>query len=78
MSQEGVEKFLGRLLTDDAFRQRTANSPADACREEGYALSVEELQAIKGEDFARIDMVAQQLDSRIKRFGLPKADNGSR
>ncbi len=75
MSQEGVEKFLGRLLTDDAFRHRAVSSPADACRLEGYALSVEELQAIRREDLARLAIVAQQLDSRIKRFGLPKADN---
>ncbi|GLI37446.1 Franean1_4349 family RiPP [Geobacter hydrogenophilus] len=68
MSQEGVEKFLGRLLTDDAFRHRAESSPADACRLEGYTLSVEELQAIRGEDFARIDSIARLLDSRIKRF----------
>lgn len=68
MSQEGVEKFLGRLLTDDVFRQKAAKSPADACRDEGYVLSAEELAAIRGEDLTRFSLVSQQLDSRIKRF----------
>ena len=68
MSQEAVERFLGRLLTDDAFRQRAASSLVDASRKEGYLLSSEELAAIGKEDIKRLDPVAEQLDSRIKRF----------
>jgi hypothetical protein len=73
MSQEAVEKFLGRLLTDHAFRQKAAKSAAAACREQGYILSGEELRAISGEDFARLATVAEHLDSRIKRFSRSAA-----
>jgi hypothetical protein len=68
MSQDAMERFLGRLLTDDAFRQRAAKALAEACREEGYSLSSGELLAISRDDFARLNEVAQQLDSSIKRF----------
>ena len=68
MSQEAVERFLGRLLTDDEFRKRATTALADACREEGYSLSHEELRAIGPEDFERMKSVAEELDSSIKRF----------
>jgi hypothetical protein len=68
MSQEALERFLGRLLTDDAFRLRAASALSAACREEGYHLSDEELRAIRREDFARFDAVSELLDSSIKRF----------
>lgn len=68
MSQDAMERFLGRLLTDDAFRQRAAQALAETCREEGYSLSSGELLAIRPDDFARLNEVAQQLDSSIKRF----------
>lgn len=68
MSQEVVEKVLGRLLTDGAFRLQAAKSLAAACRKEGFLLSDEELRAIRPEDLARLEMVAEHLDSSIKRF----------
>lgn len=68
MSQEVVERVLGRLLTDGAFRLRAAKSLADACRKEGFLLSDEELRAIRPEDLTRLEMVAEHLDSSIKRF----------
>lgn len=58
MSQEEVEKFLGRLLTEDVFRQKAAKTPVDACRNEGYVLSAEELAAIRGEDSTRFSLAA--------------------
>lgn len=68
MSQEALERFLGRLLTDEAFRQRAGESFDAVCREEGYTVSGEELAAISPEDLARLDLVAEKLDSSIKRF----------
>jgi hypothetical protein len=68
MSQDAVERFLGRLLTDNAFRRKAAKSLAAACSEQGYLLSGEELRAITREDLARFEAVSDQLDSRIKRF----------
>jgi hypothetical protein len=68
MSQEMVERFLGRLLTDDSYRQLALRSVSDACSEAGYRLSAEELMAITRGDLVRIELIAERLDHTIKRF----------
>ncbi len=68
MSQEGVERFLGRLLTDDQFLQQATISITEAAVAAGYPLSYAELQAIRPEDLARLTAVSTQLDDTIKRF----------
>lgn len=68
MSQEMVEKLLGRLLTDDLFRHRAVQSLADSCREEGFSLSCEELESIRQEDLVLLEWVAIRLDKNIRRF----------
>lgn len=68
MSQEAVERFLGRLLTDDAFRKRAQESIESASREAGFDLNASELVAISLDDIIRLDMVSQELDKGIKRF----------
>lgn len=70
MSQEAVEKTLGRMLTDDIFRYRTKGCLYTACREEGYLLSDEELRMVQGLDLLQLGNVAEGLDSGIKRFGI--------
>jgi len=68
MSQEGVERFLGRLLTDDQFLQQATISITEAAVAAGYPLSYAEQQAIRPEDLARLTAVSTQLDETIKRF----------
>ena len=68
MSQEAVERVLGRLLTDDDFRKRALMGLAAACRAEGYPLTEEELSAIKPQDLQCMDTLAVVLDPSIKRF----------
>lgn len=68
MSQDGVERLLGRLLTDKRFLQQATESIAVAAFKEGYSLSKAELQAIKPDDLARLRVIARQLDDTIKRF----------
>ncbi len=68
MSQDALERLLGRLLTDDRFRSRATSSLAAACQQEGYRLTPEELRMITPEDLIRLDMVALRLDSGIKRY----------
>jgi hypothetical protein len=68
MSQEGVERFLGRLMTDHRFLKLGLRSVPAACRETGFDLSDEELLSIRREDLVRIELIAERLDSRIKRF----------
>lgn len=68
MSQEAVEQFLGRLVTDDRFRRRAMVALEDLLREEGFRLSEKEQEAIKLEDLIRLEMVAARLDTTLKRF----------
>jgi hypothetical protein len=68
MTQESVEKVLGRMLTDDIFRNRVKESLNEACLEEGYLLSEEESRMVGRLDLLKIDSVARSLDSGIKRF----------
>ncbi len=68
MSQEAVERFLGRLLTDDAFRRRAQESIESTSREAGFDLNASELVAISRDDIIRLDMVSHELDKSIKRF----------
>jgi hypothetical protein len=67
MSQEDVEKLLGRLLTDDLMRQRATIQLTAICEEEGYCLTVDEIKKIKPEDIARLAMVSSWMDTGIKR-----------
>src|ERR1035438_8086591 len=51
MSQVEVERFLGRLLTDDVFRTRARRSlPAAVCRE-GFGLTDQEVSLLGTTDF---------------------------
>ena len=68
MSQEAVEQFLGRLVTDDRFRRRAMVALENLLEEEGFQLSEKEQQAIKLEDLIRLEMVAARLDTSLKRF----------
>lgn len=77
MTQESVEKVLGRLLTDDIFRNRARESLNRACLEEGYLLSDEESRMVGRLDLVQIDSVAGSLDSGIKRFAVWRKHNGT-
>jgi len=77
MTQESVEKVLGRLLTDDIFRSRASEGLNEACLEEGYLLSDEESRMMGRLDLLQIDAVAGSLDSGIKRFAVRRTHSGS-
>lgn len=67
MSQDAVEKLLGRMLTDDQFRRRTSQNLVAACREQGYLLDDEELELVSKFDSTVLSPAAKILDGGIKR-----------
>lgn len=67
MSQDAVERFLGRLITDDAFRVRAASALDEAAGREGIALSAEERNLLRCIDFDLFSSLAETIDGCIKR-----------
>lgn len=77
MSQQAVERAIGKLVTDEAFRERFAMDPAGASLEAGLALSSIELAAlvhIPGEVLAQL---AGRLDDRIRRLAGSVCGSGA-
>lgn len=68
MTQEAVERLLGRMLTDDGFRYAAVRSMKAAAAAEGYMLSAEELEALRTGGLQQLELVAAQLNRSIKRF----------
>ncbi len=67
MSQEAVEKVLGRLLTDDQFRQYAAVSLEEVCIQQGYPLSPAELKLLSKMDLGLLVQAAEGVDSCLRR-----------
>ncbi len=55
MSQAQVEAIIERWMTDADFRTRMRQSPLETAREEGFALSEEEKQALQRLDLSSSD-----------------------
>ena len=71
MSQNAVERTLGKLATDEEFRARFFENPAAAAWEAGLQLSHLELEALSGLPRASIARFSRSLDGRIRRLCLP-------
>lgn len=67
MSQIEVERFLGRIITDEVFRTRAACSLPSVCFHEGITLSKEEVSLLNQIDYALFGLVAESLDDSIRR-----------
>jgi hypothetical protein len=71
MSQRGVERVIGRLVTDEEFRRRFAEDPAEilqaavAC---GVELTSLEMQALAFIDPLLLARLAENLDPRIQKI----------
>ncbi len=72
MAQESVEKFLGRLITDDDFREFIKNSFNKACLEYGYTLTPAEQKIMQSIDFDSFIYLSNSIDRGIKRYGGDK------
>ena len=74
MSQEAVERVLGRLITDERFRRLAADSLEAACLQEGYRLSPAELRLLSGLDLQHITEFARRLNPGLCRAGIKSED----
>lgn len=70
MSQGAVEKALGKLVTDESFRERFFRDPSSASFYAGLELSREELNALSRLPKKALDRFSQWLDDRICRLPL--------
>jgi hypothetical protein len=70
MSQHDVERTLGRLLTDDGFRQQFFVSPERACLALGVRLAPYELEAVLRVPRGHLADIAAELDDRIRRLHI--------
>jgi hypothetical protein len=70
MSQHAVERTLGKLLTDESFRERFFASPQVAARQAGLRVSDIELAALSGLSRRALCSLSASLDPRICRLCL--------
>jgi len=68
MSQQAVERTLGKLLTDESFRERFLTAPRVAALQAGLRLSDIELTALSGLSRAALCSFSASLDPRICRL----------
>jgi hypothetical protein len=71
MSQRSVERVIGRLVTDEAFRRRFAQEPDAVLRElaeeYGLELTLCERSALRAIDAARLERLADAIDPRLQK-----------
>jgi hypothetical protein len=67
MSQEAVERLLGRLITDERFRLGAAASLEAACVREGFRLSPAELRLLTALDLLQVAAFAGRMDPGLCR-----------
>ena len=70
MSQEAVERILGRMITDERFRRQAVNSLEAASLQEGYHLNPTELRLLSGLELHCITELAGRLNPGLCRAGL--------
>ena len=69
MTQECVEQFIGRLLTDDTFRAALPERFQQLCREAGLNLTEHKRAALQTLDLPRFAKLAGEIDTSLRRFG---------
>ncbi|HSB73324.1 MAG TPA: Franean1_4349 family RiPP [Candidatus Methylomirabilis sp.] len=73
MSQRAVERILGRLVTDEGFRERFFTDPDGACLQIGEDLSRQELDALRRIPHRALTDFSGRLDDRICRLHVAPA-----
>lgn len=70
MSQRDVERVLGRLVTDEGFREEFFGNPKSAVLRAGLDLSGEELAALSRTPRAGLAALGARVDGRICRLHI--------
>lgn len=81
MSHRHLEVVIGRLVTDEAFRRRFVEQPAewsDELAAAGLELSGAELAALRRTDRAAWLAIADAIDPRLQKASLKPVDRGPR
>ena len=73
MSQRGVERVLGRLVTDETFRSQLFQDAWIAFVPYAPDLTSEELDALRHVPRPALEALCAVLDDRICRLNLPAA-----
>ena len=76
MSQRDVEWTLGRLLTDEGFRDDFFLEPARACLTLGIQLTPHEVEALLRIPRSTFAVLGARLDDRICRFHIQRSEIG--
>ncbi len=69
MSQHAVEQLIGRLVTDDAFRERVRHDVSTACYEHGFALTDNELSLVGRINLDALAQLAELVVDDLRRSG---------
>ena len=73
MSQKTIQWLIGLLLTDEEMRRRFLKDPlgfVNALRNDGFALTNTEIEALIETDAAMWSQAADRIDSRLQRSSL--------
>jgi hypothetical protein len=73
MSQHDVERALGKLVTDEEFREKFFEDPEQASLQVGLTLSREELDGLLRTPRTIFKKLAGCIDGRICRLRPPAA-----
>ena len=73
MSQQDVERTLGRLLTDQGFRDDFFQGPAYACLLPGIQLAPREVEALLRVPRPVLASLGARLDDRICRLHVQRS-----
>jgi hypothetical protein len=70
VTQQAVQRALGKLLTDENFRERFFTNPESAAWEAGFTLSTIELEALSRLSHEAVARFSEDIDARISRPSL--------
>lgn len=71
MSQRAVEHALGKLVTDEGFREAFFADPRETARRTGLDLTAKELDALDRIPRQALDVLGACVDDRICRLHVP-------